>query len=406
MFPAHYRHHASAFFQDFALSSGFALIPFYIYDHIGGGARMSGNVSAAQSLFYAIACLLVARYAGNLRHPVRVAVIGCVGFAVLMPMVLLTQTGLQVGLLSVVALVCLALYWPAMQSWLGGEPNSRIRARRMAHYTVAWSLGLAIGPMFTGWLYDFADFRYAFGLVAASTLVAAALAWSLPEVLEAHATDEAVDAEPVDLEVCERHLYPTWVASFVSWGMVGAMRGVYPKRVHELVDDSSLHALWPGGPIDLSGAKAATVYAVLLLSLYGSRAATSYLMGVWHGWHGRYSWVFVSQIGAAAALYGLGVSSSLTVISICCLLIGFNGGITFFASLYYSVADPARRHGRAAIHESLVGVGGFCAAIAAGELAERFGSGIPFVYAPMLVVGAVLIQLMMYSRRRSRPAVG
>ncbi len=401
MFPAHYRHHLSAFFQDFALSSGFALVPFYIYDHIGGGARMSGSVSAVQSLFYAGACLMVARHAAGFARPMRVAVVGSVGFALLMPMVTLMQTGFQVAMITVTALMCLALYWPAMQSWLSGEPNSRVRSKRMAHYTVAWSLGLAIGPLFTGWLYDFTDVRYAFGLVAAMTLIAAALAWSLPEVIEAHSIGAPVDADLIDLAVCERHLYPTWIANFASWGMVGAMRGVYPKRVHELVDESSLHALWPGGPFDLTGAKAATVYAVLLLSLYGARAATSYWMGKWHGWHGKYAWVFWSQIGAAAALYGLGVSSSIAVISLCCLLIGFNGGITFFASLYYSVADPARCHGRAAIHESLVGIGGFCAAVVAGEMAERLGSGEPFRYAPIVVAIGLLAQFAVFRWVRS-----
>lgn len=401
MLPAHQRHHMSAFFLDFALSAGYALVPFYIYDHIGGGARMSGNVSAIQSLFYAAACLMIARHGARFRRPIRVAVLGCVGFALIMPLVTVTRTGFQVGAVAVLALMCHALYWPAMQSWLGGEPNSRIRARRMAHYTIAWSVGLAMGPLFAGWLYDFMDVRYAFGLVAASALVAAVLTRSLPETLEPHDRDEPSDAEAVDVAMCERHLYATWVASFLSWGMVGAMRGVYPKRVHEMVDDSSLYALWPDGPVDLDGAKAATVYAVLLLSLYGARAATSYWMGVWHGWHGRYSWILVSQIGAAVALYGLGVSSSLTVISICCLLIGFNGGITFFASLYYSVADPARRHGRAAIHESLVGAGGFCAGVSAGELAERFGTGMPFVYAPVVVGAGVLVQLAMLRRAPS-----
>lgn len=405
MLAAHHRHHLSAFFQDFALSSAFALVPFYIYDHIGGGARMSGGVSAVQSLCYAAACLVVARYAAGFRHPIRVAVLGCIGFAVLMPLVTITGTGLQVGTVTVAALVSLALYWPAMQSWLGGEPNSRVRAKRMADYTVAWSLGLAVGPLFTGWLYDHADERYAFGLVAATTLIAAALAWSLPEVLKAHAVDEHPDAEPVDVAECERHLYPTWVANFLSWGMVGAMRGVYPKRVHELVDESSIHAFWPGGPFDLAGAKAATVYAVLLLSLYGARAATSYWMGLWHGWHGRYSWVLLSQVGAALALYGLGVSSSLAVISVCCLLIGFNGGITFFASLYYSVADPARRHGRAAIHESLVGIGGFCVAIVVGELGERFGVEQPFIYAPGVIVAAIAVQGLLYWRSAMRRAI-
>ncbi len=400
MFPAHYRHHLSAFFQDFALSSGFALVPFYIYDHIGGGARMSGSVSAVQSLFYAGACLMVARHAAGFAHPIRIAVVGSLGFALLMPMVTLMQSGFQVALITVTALMCLALYWPAMQSWLGGEPNSRVRARRMAHYTVAWSLGLAIGPLFTGWLYDFADVRFAFGLVAATTLIAAALAWSLPEVLEAQSIDEPVEAEAIDLAVCERHLYPTWIANFVSWGMVGAMRGVYPKRVHELVEDSSLHALWPGDAIDLAGAKAATVYAVLLLSLYGARAATSYWMGIWHGWHGKYSWVLWSQVGAAIALYGLGVSSSLAVISICCLIIGVNGGITFFASLYYSVADPARRHSRSAINESLVGLGGFCAAVGAGEMAERMGSGEPFLYGPLIVGIAAVLQCCIFWKKR------
>ena len=90
--------------------------------------------------------------------------------------------------------------------------------------------------------------------------------------------------------------------------------------------------------------------------------------------------------------------------ALCCLVVGINGGLSFFASQCYSVADPATRRSRASIHEGMVGIGGALGSIAFGELAGRYGTGWPFVYTPVLVAAAVAVQsaLLWYGLRRQR----
>jgi len=86
----------------------------------------------------------------------------------------------------------------------------------------------------------------------------------------------------------------------------------------------------------------------------------------------------------------------------CFMVIGANLGAAFFSSSFYGMADPARKHGRAAINEGIVGLGGFSGSMGFAWLAERYGIAAPFHWAPLLVGVLLLVQWLLIRRGQHR----
>ena len=103
-------------------------------------------------------------------------------------------------------------------------------------------------------------------------------------------------------------------------------------------------------------------------------------------------------------MWWLSATRSFAAMSVCFAVIGVNTAIAFFASAFYSIADPARKHQRAAINESTIGLGNFGGSMGFGLLAGAFGLTMPFRWTPVLVVFGLAgqIALLRWSAARAR----
>ncbi len=364
---------------------------------------MSGWISALQSACYGAVCLLSSTFVGRAKSGLTWAMAGSLGYAFIFPSAIFFRSPIIIALVTVAGITCMALYWPALQSWIGSEPDLRLRSRRIAHYNIAWSLGLATSPLLAGPLYDM-HYSLPFVLVFVASIGAFALVASLPHERACFGTSsqEELDSRASHNAISEAHLQCTWIANMIGWAMVGVMRSVFPKRIHELVASQDLVVFFGGMTWEHLNLGAATQTSWLILMLYASRIITTLDMGHRHSWHHRFGILVMWQVAAAVAFLVLGISNSLFVMAICCLIVGANGAVSFFASLYYSVAEPALRHRRAAIHESFVGIGGFAGSMVFGELAGRHGTSWPFLYTPVFVALSLIVQWMLLRRGMNR----
>jgi len=385
--------------MDFALSSAFTIFPFYIVDHLGGDAAMSGYIGAGQSFIYGVLCVTLSGFLARLVHPLRWAGLGGFGFGTLAALSPVAPTPLAFAGATIAGLSCLALFWPSMQAWLGHIDDPKERSRQIGWYNISWCFGLATGPLCAGPVYDYFGYHVAFAQVFIAAAVAGALAASLPSG-GAHKTAEQIAAikPPSDAAWSEAHLYPTWLASYMGWMMVGVCRTILPVRIHELTEANSLIIPWQELP---SYAQAATTYSWLAFVLYASRIVISLIMGRTTSWRHRFSLLIGLQVLAAGAFWVMGVTGNLAVFAMCCTVVGVNGGVSFFASLEYSVANPEHKSRRAAIHESMTGLGSSTGSVIFGFLAGTFYTAWPFQYAPVLI-GTFLVAQMVMIRRRTR----
>jgi len=401
---AHHRFYLSAFFLDFAVSCGFTAIPFFVFHELGGGARMSGTIGAVQSLFYGMTCLLTAGVVMRTRGGLRWAVAGSLGYGIALPLATLFREPVAFTVMTVIACMLMALYWPAMQAWVGSEPNPAVRAKRIGVFNIWWSAGLAGAPLIAGPLYE-VDYHWPFVLVFFTSIVAMALTMTLPRADAHHASIEGNVDQAKHYAASEAHLWCGWCANFMGWAMVGVMRSVFPKRVDELVNSGELVVGFGTFAWERLDWGAATQYSWLMTFMYVVRAASSFGLGSWQGWHHRFSVLVWSQIVAAVAFCVLGVTKSLSVMVLCAIAVGVSGAVTFFASLFYSVANSEKRHRRAAIHEATVGLGSFSGAMLFGELAGRFGTTWPFLYTPIFISAGIALQYFLLKAGSRRTAL-
>lgn len=404
MFRPHVRICLAAFTLDFAVMIGMIVTPFFVVNQLGGSEQLMGTFGAVQAAVYATCALLSAGVVSRAKNGLHWAVGGIAVYAVFYSAMCLFTNWIVCLAVSCIASAALALVWPALHSWVGAETDVSRRARTMSWFNISWSFGYAISPLVGGPLYD-AYFVYPFIGLALVSGVALLLVYSLPHE-SAHfeeATEELLLARADHDRASEVFLYAGWCATFVANFLAGGVRSIYPKRVVDLVAAGELRLFWEEVPPAALTSAPATNFSVLAFSFSFATALMFLLLGRTAWWRHRFSFLLWTQIGSAIAYHILGRTHSLVVMCLCCAAVGAFLGLAFFSATYYSLANPVRKHGRAAINEASVGFGGFLGSIAFGYAAQRFGIAVPYLYAPLPVFAGVLAQWYLLRVGRAVP---
>lgn len=406
MLRPHQRVYLTAFLLDAAVMVVFATTPFFVFNQIGGDEAMAGVVGAIQMAAYALSCLVSARFMPRVRNGLRWALLG-VSLFILFPCLMpLYPRFIVCSALSLFSFVALGLVWPALHSWIGAEPDTALRVRHMAWFNIAAGFGFALSPLLGGPLYD-RDYRLPFVALACLGAMIVVLIRSLPHEKEhfCTATGEQSNDRELQEEDTENRtsLLAAWCAVFVANVLVGATRSVYPKRVMNLLDSGELRFFLEDSPMALMTHAPATTFSWLVSTLWIATVLCFLIMGRTRRWRRQTHLLLSLQVLAGGAAWALGYVQNLSMMVVCFAIIGVNFGVSFFVAMFYSLADPAHKHRRAAITEGVLGAGCFAGSIAFGYLAGSFGVTVPFLYAPVFVGAGFVLQLLLLRRGRWRP---
>ena len=384
--------YAAAFLLDFSVAIALTALPFFIFERLGGGPAMSGAVGAFQMAIYAAGCLLSARFVTAARSGLYLAIIGVSAFALPFTLIPWMTSPLLCGVATSLPFFGLALAWPAMQSWLGGEPDPEARARHLTGFNTATAFGFTFSPLFAGPLYDL-DYRLPFFLLFLVGLVVVALLRSLPGEVRAVENDSDENSNEGPAVFSPGLLYASWGATLSANSLFAALRSVYPSRVESLVSEGNLD-LWSGyQPAWLLSVGPATAFSWLAFILPLATVASFTVLGRTKAWRGRFDYMVAGQLIAAASLIALAHTHSVGVMLLCFIAVGANYGLCFFSSLYYSLAVASEKHRRAAINEGLLGVGAVLGGIGTGYAAGAIGLTAAFQWTPVAVMVAVAVQV-------------
>ncbi|HWP09134.1 MAG TPA: MFS transporter [Polyangiaceae bacterium] len=223
--------------------------------------------------------------------------------------------------------------WPVIESYLGAGRHGADLRQALGRFNVTWTLSTAVPLLVFPWLIAL----HPLGPLAAcavTNLGAVALLSRLPRrpaPVEPEAASSAVGGEYPALLRASRWLLPQ------SYLFVATLAPVLPHRLATLgapIDDSVMAATW-------------------MLARFG----TLVIMARVPFWHGRWG-ALVAAGGALLAGVALALlSSSLGGMVLGLVLLGAGMGLTYYASLYYSLAVGHAAVDAGGGFEALIGVG-------------------------------------------------
>ena len=400
MFKPHHKMYLVGFLVDFGAMSFFVAIPFFVFRMLGGGAGMSGAFGAAQGAAYALVCLLSSGFVLRAKNGLNWAFTGIALSTVFISAVPFFRNVWVCGALSTAGIGSLALVWPALHSYMGGEPDRDLRSHRMSRFNIAWSLGFAFSPLLAGRLFE-QDYRLPFAVTVVLNVTVLLLLRSLPHERDHHAreTAEALELHAASDRASERFLYAAWVATMMGNFLAQVARMVFPRRIEDLVAAGELRFLFESYSSPMLLEKAADRFGWLMFALSLVSALVFLAMGRTQVWRHRVGFLFALQAGAAGAFWVLGNTRSLVVMALCFVVVGANAGFAFFSAVCYSVSNWQQKHRRTAINEGAVGLGGLTGCLLFGYLAAKYGMAMPFHYTPLMMGVALALQALLLHRR-------
>jgi MFS family permease len=401
MLPPRYRICVAAHLLSIANITALLSTPFFVYERLGGGFAMSGAFGAAQAALYAFLCLISSRLVSRVGNGIHIACAGITVFASQFALMPWLNTPWACGIVSTLGIGAMAFVWPALHSWIGGEQNPQVRSRLMGWFNLSWSSGAALGPLIGGPLFDL-DYRLPFMVLAGLSMLIILILLSLPHEHAYFERSVGHDAHRTAHDRAgEAFLLAAWCATLVANVLVGVARTVFPKRVEELVSAGELRLLFEATPAAILTTAPATKFSWIAFALAGTTALSFFVLGRTSGWRHSVRWLFGFQALAAAAFFVLGQTTSLLVMALCMAASGAALGVCFFSSVYYCLCNPEKKHGRAAINEAMVGLGGLLGSSLFGYFAGKYGFARPFLWTPAIVAAALGLQvlLLMYGRR-------
>jgi len=390
------RLYVSAFFMDGGFFLMMAAIPFKVLA-LDGGSIMLGVVAAVVSLTYVAFSQLTGRWSDRWNRFVltRAGNLLLIGFALL---VYRTTTLTHLVLLLPIMSLAKALYWPAAQATLGDLSSPDRLAYHTAHFNIAWSsgktLGFLVGPLVLARL-DFAStFLLGAGFVLCSLLSTVRLGDLIrngvspdrrnsPRQMpphEATGTSAAADSRR------RVFLRLGWLANLAANGAAGVLAYHLPKWFADR-----------GWSEDRFGLVLGFLFLLqtVMFFLLARRVAFAYSV----------KRLVLPQLLTVVVLAALPWFGPFWLFLAAAPLLGISFGISYEASIYYSLVGQTDRGKNAGIHESLVGLGGFLPPLLGGLLASWSGwLGAPYLLAAFGIGLAVGVQLLIWRHSNRRVA--
>jgi MFS family permease len=406
------QHYLGSFLLQTAMIAALTLIPFFCFQHLGGRERSAALAYGVQTLSLGITCFLSAPFVSRWQNGLWGCLIGAIGFGAFYFLASFTTSIGAFCVLTGIAMSFFALAWPAMQSWLGSQPDEQKRTKSLSYFNIAIGIGLTVGPLVSGILYGI-SFRLAFFAAFLLSVLAALLLFTLPPeneyfIRSVGATEAAPNRIASKSEnASELFLYCGWLTNMLGWGMVGSIRTVYAGQVNGLVQRGQMVLLSASEPLRVFTSQrppsAATLYSVMQAVLSLGYFAAILVMGRTVRWQHRFWIVAAFEFILGAAVCALADSRSLLVILACHAVLGMFAAFGYLSSQSYSTSNYALKHRRIAVQEGLSQSSGFALPLLFAQCSLWYGLSWPFRRAFLLIGAFAALQLFSLRLARSQP---
>jgi MFS family permease len=362
---------AAAFLADMALYLTMTGVP-YKAIALGAGPLVLGLLPAARALPYSLTTVGAGsstEVGERLRRARLTLVLGALAAASLLAVPGVPWIFVLLALIG----VALAFFWPAVQASLADLAGEGPMAGNLGWFNIAWSTGKSCGFLVGGWMLAGFGFPALFASAACALLAVAWLVRTLPRGGGAVSLPpqtippgEGSLPEPASsLRGVGRFRWAAWTANATTFGIGAVLNHQYPKYLEEIGLGEGFFGTYLGG-----------IFAAQTLTFVVLMRTTA--------WHYRAAPLLLAQVPLVGMLAALPWLHHPLAILATAPLLGCGLGVTYFASIFYSVASPEDRGRNAGVHEALLGAGAILLPILGGLAAEVSGR----LSAPYLLAAA------------------
>jgi MFS family permease len=261
------------------------------------------------------------------------AIVLCLGIAVMCALPLFYRSPAAVWILVAVYSPLAGAMWPIVESYVSGGRRDAALRRATSAFNLTWASAIPVAYWLVRAMLDWRPLAALF-VIGCMHVVSAGIALALPREPAAHLEDKP--------HVCPATYAPLLIAFrwllALSYLMLSVISPILPSRMAEVGlktgEDASLASLW---------------------SI--SRLGVFILLGVWHGWHGRWRtviWSASAMLLGAAAIIG---ATTLWLLLAGLALFGIGVGGIYSSAIYYAMAIGASEVDAGGKHEAIIGFG-------------------------------------------------
>lgn len=332
------------------------------------GPQATGLILGLPGVAYVLTTIGLGHAADRLGRRVA-CVVGCLLLAAGTAGLPLAPSLAGMGLLFCVQRIGAAMFWPALQGWLGSGASHAELPRRTAAFTIGWGIGYGAGSYLSGLEFAAVGAAATLWTIAGVALAAAVVCTRLPDLPAA--PPDASDAEaPAPIDTAAR--LQAWIGIFAAYLGLGGLRALFPQYGTSVLGLSKIEV------------------GALMAMIAGVQTLTFFYLGIVRPELASGVWLRPSQVLAVVGLL-LIAAPSVPIVILGMILVGLHVGVVYAASYYRSVfgrEDTSRQGG---IHEAVVNSGAMLGPVLIGVASEHLAPNAGWPLAALAVLAAMAV---------------
>ena len=368
----------------FLVATGISIVElgivFYIREIFGATPRQVGYFTALWSFWYILGCLVIRPLFGKTlpRHLLMAATFFMALFALLTTF---TSSFWQAYVSFCGYAVAMSFFWPPIMGWLSRDAEGSQLGKRMSYFSISWSVGLIVGPLFAGVLSARSPELplYAGGILFMATCLLIVVGSS---VLSTVRSDRAIDSpgqnRGANNDESSFFRFSGWVGMFTTFVVIGVVISIFPVFAR---DELLLRKEIIGVLMQSRNFLATFVFIMLGHSVF---------------WHFKITPMVLGQVGLAVVVLALSYSRSPLLLAILIALLGSFRALNYSSSFFHGVSGSVNRSGRMAIHEALLAAGLIFGSVFAGELYQRYSMTAVYLFCAAVVLCGAVVQIVLH----------
>jgi len=357
---------------------------FYTRDIFTATPGQIGWLSSLWALSYFIGCFITRGISKRL-GPKRALITAPSGMALFAFLIFKSPSLMWIFIYYSLFGFTTSLFWPTLEGWLSEGYEGEALNKRVGRFNLSWSFALVLSPYIAGLLVE-KNLQLPLGVVIGIYFLLALSFWVLSTIFlgkkENVAGIESTSISNTDSSTPLRYI--AWIGNFSTYMVNGIILFVFPLYAR-----------------DVQGFSESGIGLLLLLrSLFSTGVFIFISRTVW--WHFNKVQMIGLQLLLVVFCFILPAVHSWIMMSVMLSFFGILFAFHYSNSLFHGVSGSINREGRMAIHEAVLTAGVITGAVSGGEIYQRWGMGVVFLFTGFFLFLLLLTQLLVLLAQREK----